>query len=591
MNNNSNLSREDRLALIVLAIVQSLLLLFLHKAINHTLWPSTSPEWLYALYTLTLGLPLFLYLGFTHWKHKANGVAAVFLGLVLFGVGWHNGWLTAPTLGETDYRYYGGTWILGTSLFVALFIVGFFFRTWFEQGRLDYGGLLLNSWRNALSLSFLCLFIGVFWLLLFLWAGLFKILDIDFFADLFGEPGFIYPVTGLVGGWGLGLIRDRESLIVTVRNLCESLTQALLPLVSFILILFLAALPFTGLEPLWNTGFAASLMLWLAVILLYFFNVAIAEHERPFSGSVWLYRLMLLALLLLPLAVFLAGWSLGVRIEQYGLTVSRLWGLLVTAFLALFSLGYAVLIGLHRGVSLARVRQWNTSLGAALVVVLILVHTPLLDFHRLATASQIARLEQGVTQPEEFDARYLRFDLGAYGINALKALQASEQVAGNSQLKNRIERALKASSRWEQQMPAQQDDLQWRRGRFRLLPGTEVSDQFLATLDLQEQTLQTCLRGEVHCVLGDLEYRDQRYRVTTSTRSYWARSRAWQWVQGQWRELGQVQRFGCSESSPVNLDQPFQAIESDFFLFTQEGGCLYQIQPSSDYVREVLTRS
>ncbi|MDQ2077793.1 DUF4153 domain-containing protein [Marinimicrobium sp. ABcell2] len=581
----NSLSKENRLALIILAIVQSILLLLLHKSINHTVWPATSPQWLYALYTVAIGLPLFLYLGATHWKEKANGITAVILGGVLFWLGWHAGWLSAPLLEDTNYRYHGGTYSLSCGLFVALFILAFFFRTWREHGRLEYSGLLENSWRNALTLAFLALFILVFWLLLFLWAMLFGVIGIEFFIDLFIEPEFIYPVTGLVVGWGLGLIRGRESLIATVRNLCEALTRALLPLVALILILFLAALPFTGLTPLWDTGFSAALMLWLAAILLYFFNAVTAEHEQPFGKSPYLRRLLIVALLLLPITVLLAGWSLGLRIDQYGITLGRLRGGLVLLFVGLFSFGYAALILLDRGLVLSRFRRWNILVGGALALVLILIHTPVLDLHKWSAQSQVARLESGTTNPEDFDALYLRFNLGAYGTNALRSLQADEWVADNTELKENIDNALTATTRWRRQVPAQQNDIEWRRAQFQLLPGTELSDEFLEGLDPEQQN---CLSGQAHCVLGDIEHRNNRYRVTTTSRPYMHQAPAWQWRNEQWQFIGQVRRFGCkSDEATVDLEQPFSLVESEFFLF-RNGSCLFQLQPSESHVRGFL---
>lgn len=585
---NNTLSRENRLALIILAIGQALLLLLLHKMINHTVWPATSPEWLYALYTVAIGLPLFLYLGAIQWREKANGIAAVILGGILFWLGWHNGWLSAPLLEDSDYRYHGGIRSLGCGVFVALFILAFFFRTWREQGRLEYAGLLENSWRNALTLSFLGLFILVFWLLLLLWSKLFDVIGIDFFVEMFSEPEFIYPVTGLVGGWGLGLIRGRESLIATVRNLCEVLTRALLPLVALILILFLSALPFTGLQPLWDTGFSAALMLWLAAVLLYFFNAVTAEHEQPFDKASWLGRLIVLALLLLPVTVLLAGWSLGLRIDQYGLTLGRLWGAFVTLFIGLFSIGYAALVLIDRRLALTRFRRWNTLVGATLASALILVHTPLLDFHKWSVQSQVARLENGTTETEDFDALYLRFNLGAYGTKALKSLQASEWVVEDTALKNHIDNALSSTNRWQQQAPAQQNDTDWRRAQFQLLPGTELSNEFLEALDPTEQGVGVCLGGDPHCVLGDIEHRGHRYRVSTSTRPYLHQSPAWQWLNDEWQLIGHVRRFGCDDQPEVDLERPFTVIDSEFILF-RNGGCLYQLQPSDSYVKDRLS--
>lgn len=585
--NNNGLSKENRLALMVLGVLQSFGLLLLHKALTHEVWPATAPEWLYALYTVVIGAPLFLYLGAIHWRDRANAVAAVVLAGVLFWLGWQAGWLSSPQ-GSEQFQHHGGIPSLACGLLLALFILGFFFRTHREHRRLDYAGLLDNSWRIALTQAFLALFIGVFWLLLLLWAQLFKVIEIDFFAELFKEPEFIYPVTGLVGGWGLGLIRDRENLIATVRNLCEILTRALLPLASFILVLFLAALPFTGVEPLWDTGFAASLMLSLAAVVLYFFNAVVADHDQPFEAMPWLRRLLLLTLVVLPITVFLAGWSLGLRIEQYGLTVSRLWGLFVELFIALFSLGYAALILRYRTLPIERVRQWNTLVGGTLALALVLVHTPLLNFYKLSTNSQVERLLNGTTAPEDFDEDYLRFDLGAYGTEALKELQDTSLVADHPKLKTRIEQVLTMETRWERRrIPTEQNDTEWRRAQFEQLPGTDVSDAFLDALDVEDYRTRQCLEGERHCVLGDLSFRGDRYRALTSTRRHWGAWPVWRWSDNRWEPIGTTQRFGCEHSAEVALDRPFTVVEGDYFLW-RNGECLYQLSLSEEYIREHL---
>lgn len=585
--NNNGLSRENRLALMVLGVVQSFGLLLLHKSLTHEVWPATAPEWLYGFYAVVIGVPLFLYFGAIHWRDRVNGVASAVLAGVLFWLGWQAGWLNSPE-GVEPFRHHTGLPSLAFALVLALFILGFFFRTHREHKRLDYAGLLDNSWRIALTQGFLALFIGVFWLLLFLWAQLFKVIDIDFFAQLFKEPEFIYPVTGLVGGWGLGLIRDRENLIATVRNLCEILTRALLPLAAFILVLFLSALPFTGVEPLWDTGFAASLMLWLAAIILYFFNAVVAEHEQPFETMPWLRRLLLLTLVILPITVLLAGWSLGLRIEQYGLTVSRLWGLFVELFIALFSIGYAALILRYRALPIGRVRQWNTLVGGALALALIVVHTPLLDFHRLSTNCQVKRLLSGTTAPEGFDEDYLRFELGAYGTQALKELQGTSLVADHPNLKTRIEQVLTMKTRWERRSaPAQQNDTDWRRAQFEVLPGTEISDAFLDALEPDAHQTRQCLEGQRLCVLGDFSFRGERYRAATSTRTHWGQWPVWHWENDQWRLIGTTRRFGCDVSAEVALDQPFTVAEGDHLLWTN-GDCLYQLSLDNEYVRQHL---
>lgn len=580
-NSELSLSRENRLALLVLAVVQSLLLLLLHKAITHETWPATDPRWLYSLYTFVIGLPLFLYLAAVDWRDRANVTAAAVLGLLLFWIGWHAGWLASPYFGKNN----GGGTILPTlacSVAVALFILAFYFRTQRESQRFDYARLLDHSWRNALTLGFQGLFLLVFWLLLNLWAELFAVIEIDFFDELFDEPEFVYPVFGLVGGWGLGLIRARTGLIATVRNLCEVLIRALLPLVAFILVIFLATLPFTGVTKLWDTGHAAALLLSLAAVLLFFFNAVVAD-EGELAMNAWLRRLVLLALLLVPVNSVLAGWALWLRVDQYGWTLDRLWALLVEIFIAAFCVGYAVLILKHRGLRVEAVRRWNIILGAALVAALILVNTPLLDFHRIAANNQVAGVLSDETSVDDFDALYVRFELGKYGVDALEKLKTSERAKQDVALKKKIDAALAADNRWAAST-FDRVDLEKLRARFIALPGTELDDDFLFMLGSKETDLKACFRGETDCVIGDLERNGKHYRVQLFNRRYVSTSHVWTGKNGEWIPAGDVRRFGCSDvEKPVDLTQPLELLETEFFVF-RNGKCLYQLLPDASHL-------
>lgn len=562
------LSRENRLAIIILAVAQSLLLLALHKAITHGAWPATDDRWLFALYTVAIGLPLFLYIAAAEWRDRANALAALALGPLLFWLGWHTGWVGGATIPG-----------LACGTAIAIFICAFNFRAWRESGRLDYHGLLDHSWRNALTLGFLGLFLGVFALLLTLWGLLFEVIGIDFFAELFRQPEFVYPVYGLVGGWGIGLIRAHIGFIATVRHLCETLIRALLPLVALIVAAFLVTLPFTGLDKLWDTGHAAALLLWLTAVYLFFFNAVVSDEGKE-PQAAWLRRILLLALVLLPVLTVLAAWSLWLRIDQYGFTVSRLWGVFVTVFLVAFSLGYAVIVARHRGLRIEALRWWNTTLGLALALALVLVHSPVVDFHRMAANDQVARLLQERTAPEDFDARYVRFELGAYGERRLEELQASGFVAERPGLQETIRDAMTATNRWSRATVADAEEL---RAQLQPLPGTELDDAFLEALERSSRGAHPCAPpyhmsnpSSAPCTVGDLEHQGRHYRVVMPATEY-PRGSAWAQRDGAWERIGEIRRFGCTGGSADK--RPLEVVDDEFFVFG-DGECLYQILPA-----------
>ncbi len=583
-SSDCELPRDDRLALVILAVAQALGLLLLHKSLTHDAWPSTDPRWLYALYTVAIGLPLFLYAGAVRWRDRYNAHAAGALVVLLFWTGWHAGWLETPAF-EADKRHGNFVPGLACSLFIALFIAAFYFRSWREAGheswRFDYARLLDNSWRNALTLGFLGAFLAAFWLLLTLWAALFKVIQIDFFADLFMRSEFAYPISGLVGGWGLGIIRARVGLVATVRRMCEVLIRALLPLVAFILIIFLGTLPVTGLEQLWKTGYASGLLLSLAAILLFFFNAMVADDES-LTLHQWLAPLVLLALVLVPVNSGLAAWAMGLRVGQYGWTVDREWGAFVILFVALYSLGYAAIVIRHRGMQVEAMRHLNISLGALLAFALFLVNTPLLEFHRIAAKSQVDRLVSGRTKVADFDARYLRFELGPYGIAQLEALKTSAFALEQPTIVPVVTEALAAKARWDAPSPEVHTDLAQLRERFVALPGTTLEDEFLLILGKRtgdQAMMDHCYNGEHRCVVGEFTYNGRVYRAQ-STEAQFPSGRVWRRSASGWEHVGWLRQFGCPKDYRKGMDrtQPLTPLDSEFFVL-RNGECLYQLQP------------
>lgn len=573
---DTELPRDDRLALIVLGVAQSLSLLLLHKALVHNAWPATDPRWLYALYAVVIGVPLFLYGAAVTWRDRYNAYAAATLALLLFWTGWHTGWLETPAFENKSHGNFAPAF--ACSIAIALFIAAFYFRSWREAGHFDYPRLLDNSWRNALTLGFLVGFLGVFWVLLALWASLFKVIKIDFFAELFIRSEFIYPVFGLVGGWGLGMIRARVGLVATVRRLCEVLIRALLPLVAFILVIFLGTLPFTGLEQLWQTGYASFLLLALAAILLFFFNAMVADDET-ISLHRLLLPLVLLALVVVPANSGLAAWAMGLRVGQYGWTVDREWGALVIVFMALYSLGYAAIVLRHRGMSVPAMRQLNIALGALLAIALFAVNTPLLEFHRIAAKSQVERLVSGRTKVADFDARYLRFDLGPYGIAQLEALKTSAFAAEQPEIVTIVTDALAEKLRYMRDTDEPRTDVAAIRLRFPTLAGTTLDDEFLLVLGASKELQYQCFYEKAKCSVGEFTKGGRLYRAVLIAPAE-AYGRVWRKDEAGWMHIGDIRRFGCLDDKFKGMDfsSPLTPTDSEFFVL-KNGSCLYQVLP------------
>ena len=206
-----------------------------------------------------------------------RGMAALALLLVaLHGSVW---WL----LGSQDARS-GSAWVpwllsQGALLFIAL--------AWMQAlqqqrslRRVPYALLFDHAWNNAVVLGFALQFVALGWAVLGLWAGLFALVKVRLFADTFTAPAFVYMATGLMAGLGVLLARGQPRPLRLMLQLVLTLYRLLLPLLALVVVLFVAFLPFTGVQPLWETRKAAPLLMGVLLCLLVFVNAVYQDGSR-----------------------------------------------------------------------------------------------------------------------------------------------------------------------------------------------------------------------------------------------------------------------------------------------------------------------
>ncbi|MGZ9098900.1 MAG: DUF4153 domain-containing protein, partial [Brevundimonas sp.] len=285
--------------------------------------------------------------------------------------------------------------------------------------------------KAAVQLALSIGFTGAFWILLHLGAALFRIIDLDFLEKLMRETWFVIPVTCLVFATAVHLTDVRDGLIRGLRTLALMLLSWLLLVITVLVAGFLAALPFTGLGGLWDTGSGVSLVLAAAAALIILINAAYQDGQpdnRP--PAVLRVAVRVAAVLITPL-ILIAFWGLALRIQQYGLTPDRIIAAACALVGASFAAGYgwAALSPFWRKGDWMRPLERTTIGTAALTVVLILLlFSPVLDPARLSVMDQVARLERGAVTPDQFDYRFLRFESGKAGQAALARLARSSDA-------------------------------------------------------------------------------------------------------------------------------------------------------------------
>lgn len=322
----------------------------------------------------------------------------------------------------------------------------------FQAWRIRPAGRRLPTWDAVhesawTSLVLWCasfVFLGIVWLLALLLAALFDLIGIEILRRLLDKRSVAFALTGAALGAGIGLLRDRAGLLGTLRQVITTVASVLAPVLALGLALFLVALPFTGLAPLWGATRATTpIILSVMVGALLLINAIIGGNEADMPASL-LFRLsaVVLAAVLLPL-FGIAALSVNLRIIQHGLTPDRLWAVVFVGAAGAFAVTAAfALLRPPRAGWADRLRGGNLLLAILMCAVLVLLSTPLIDFGAISTRDQVGRLTRGEVSPQDFDWAALRFDFGPTGVAALETLKSGKLAPAEAA------QALKAEDRW-----------------------------------------------------------------------------------------------------------------------------------------------
>jgi hypothetical protein len=281
------------------------------------------------------------------------------------------------------------------------------------------------------------LFTAVSWLLLWTAAMLFDMLGFDFLSVLlFRDTGFFWLPVSLAFGVGVHFADNSARLMLAARTLVLSLLKWLAAAAALILAMFSIALliktPSLLLEQ--RRVISATWLLWLAALNIYLCNAGFQDGSEPEPYPRRLGVMLRLAMPLLLLVCTLALYAVGVRIAAYGLTVPRIWGLLVAVTAFAYAIGY-VWAARRASPWMAGMARVNMTVAAALTVMLFLMLTPILSPARMTAANLDARLRASAGEPDGQALRMLRTSTGRYGTERLQRLADAVDTTVNSTLR------------------------------------------------------------------------------------------------------------------------------------------------------------
>lgn len=514
------LSRPTRSFIVLLALCQGLLLYLASTGQENDWWPFNQLGGLVCWYTLVLAVPTAMTLTvqrLNDWRFWQHVVGLLILYSLL---AWWAAWSATGAPGLESSAVLAPFGITGA---VALFILLPFLQCRLEHGgwRMPYPELFENGWQNGLTLLLMVLFVGVCWGVLELWAALFALVKINFFHDLFQERPFAYLATGAMAGLGILIGRTQHRPIQIARQILFAIFKGLLPLISFIALLFLLSLPFTGLAPLWATRSAATILMGVLFALVVFVNAVYQDGQIDWPYPTWLRRLVEAALVLSPVYAALALYALFLRIRQHGWSDQRFWATLLAVILAAHVCAYAYAVLRQKNTWLHPLKRINPVLALIVVVLILLANSPVLDPHRITVASQIGQFREHRIATKDLDLDYLRFESGRRGYRAVADLQNDPTISGDPAFRTEIERVLARRQRWQWMSPEQREKLSVKtvpdaHALIHPVPGAEQPDDaWLQALLSRRLNAGACLQRGSDCVLltPDLDGDGQKERL------------------------------------------------------------------------------
>ncbi|HEY5723440.1 MAG TPA: DUF4153 domain-containing protein [Allosphingosinicella sp.] len=369
------------------------------------------------------------------WSAVFALAAGLVVGFVTFWNGSPGGW--GP----------GEGWRFAAS-FLSVALAVPLFQAYRDSGsrRLDPRTVHEHVWTNVILWCLAWAFVIAVWLLANMLAALFDLIGLEWLERLLRREWVVPVLFGGAFGAAVGMLRDRDAVLVTLQRVGRTILSVLAPALAVGLVLFVLALPFTGLGPLWRETKATTPILLACMFGAFVLANAVIGHGADEEAKARLLRWSAMALgaVMLPLAI-VAAISMSKRIGQYGFTPDRLWALVIVAVAIAVAGAYLVALVRRRGAWAPHIRTTNVALAAGVSLLALFLALPIVSFGAVSARNQLAMLESGKVPPDRFDWRAMRFDFGPSGLRALERLRDKGMTPD---IRARALAALAASDRW-----------------------------------------------------------------------------------------------------------------------------------------------
>ncbi|CAN1572451.1 Protein of unknown function DUF4153 [Paracoccaceae bacterium] len=277
-----------------------------------------------------------------------------------------------------------------------------------RTGWRDYPALFLEAWSIILRFAAALTFTGVVWLVIFLSNEVLGIVGITLIERLLEDELAPMVLTGAILGLGLAVIHDLAEYLSPY--LVLRLFRLFLPLVLGVMVVFLVALPFRGLDGLTGGLSPALLLLTMVAAGVALVSIAVDQTDAEATQSVVQIRSAQGLALILPVIAGLALWAIWLRTGQHGWTPERVFVALIGGVGLGYGLVYAAAT-LRGGGWMERIRQGNIRMVLVVIGLAGLWLTPVMNAEKIAATNQLARFADGRATAETLDI----YTLGRWG--------------------------------------------------------------------------------------------------------------------------------------------------------------------------------
>ncbi|MBV1896195.1 MAG: DUF4153 domain-containing protein [Rhodobacteraceae bacterium] len=401
--------------------------------------------------------------------------------------------------------------IMVTVILMLVLIATPFLSCWLTDRKswLHYEVLFDTAWVIAVRYIVAWVFVGVFWLVLFLSDALLKLVDVRLLQLFVNDTWATVTLTGAVLGLAMAVVYELRAMISPY--LILRLLRLMVPPVLAVLAIFLAAIPLRGLTGVFG-GLSSGATLMAAAIVGISLVATALDRDDAVAVKTRGIRLATQGLaVLLPLLTALAVWSVVLRVQQYGWTPERVLAGLIAGFLLVYGVAYAAAVVMHTN-WMARIRRINVVMAMAVIVVSALWMTPFLNAYRIAANSQLTLFEQGDISVSQLALWEMEHEWGRVGQAGIRSVEVMKNRPDHVEIAEKINAVRTETSRYRANrvvektiIPKQSETL------VSLLPTRPESfslgtDAFVdLQLDRVNQWLDGCQRtlpdGRAGCVL------------------------------------------------------------------------------------------